>query len=262
VNNLFELLVYEKLDNLGILTINRPNEMNALSNALVEELDLVMGQIEKDDDIRALIITGAGEKAFMAGADIKELDKRDFVLGRQQTRRRQQVLNRIVEMKIPVIGAINGFALGAGLELALACTLRVACEEAKLGAPEVNLAIIPGDGGTQRLPRMIGFGRAMEMVLTGEFIDANEAYRIGLVNKVVPREELMEAAKKLASKIASKAPLAILCAKEAVNRSMEVGIYEGLAHESYLHAYTCATEDKKEGVAAFLEKRKPEFKGK
>jgi enoyl-CoA hydratase len=172
------------------------------------------------------------------------------------------VLNRIAEMKIPVIAAINGYALGAGLELAIACTLRVACEEAKLGSPEVNLGIIPGDGATQRLPRLIGFGRAMEMVLTGDFVDAQKAYDIGLVNKVVPKEELMEAAKKLANKIASKAPLAIQCAKEAVNRSMEVGIYEGLAHESYLHAYTCATEDKKEGVAAFLEKRKPSFQGR
>lgn len=259
---MFELLIYEKQGALGFITLNRPNEMNAFSNALVEELDRAIDLVEKDAEIRVLIITGSGEKAFMAGADIKELQNRDFILGREQTRRRQQVLNKIVEMKIPVIAAINGFALGAGLELALACTLRVACEEARLGAPEVNLAIIPGDGGTQRLPRMIGFGRAMEMVLTGDFIDAQEAYRIGLVNKVVPKDDLMEAVKKMAEKIASKAPLAIQCAKEAVNRSLEVGIYEGLAHESYLHAYVCATEDKKEGVSAFLEKRKPVFQGK
>lgn len=259
---MFELLIYEKQGNIGYLTINRPNEMNALSNALVAELDRALDQVEQDEEIRVLILTGAGEKAFMAGADIKELSQRDFVLGRQQTRQRQQVLNKIVEMKIPVIAAINGFALGAGLELAMACTLRIACEDAKLGAPEVNLAIIPGDGGTQRLPRLIGFGRAMEMVLTGEFVDGAEAYRIGLVNKVVPREELMETAKKLAEKLAAKAPLAIQYAKEAVNRSMETGIYEGLAHESYLHALACASEDKKEGVAAFLEKRKPAFLGK
>jgi enoyl-CoA hydratase len=259
---LFELLTYQKEAPLAYITINRPQAMNALSNALVEELDKALDLVEQDPELRALIITGAGEKAFMAGADINELKERDFLLGRQQTRRRQQVLNRIAEMKIPVIAAINGYALGAGLELAIACTLRVACEEAKLGSPEVNLAIIPGDGATQRLPRLIGFGRAMEMVLTGDFVDAQQAYNIGLVNKVVPKEELMEAAKKLATKIASKAPLAIQCAKEAVNRSMEVGIYEGLAHESYLHAYTCATEDKKEGVAAFLEKRKPSFQGR
>jgi enoyl-CoA hydratase len=259
---LFELLIYKKEAPLAFITINRPQAMNALSNALVEEFDKAFDLVEQDDEIRALIITGAGEKAFMAGADINELNDRDFVLGRQQTRRRQQVFNRIVEMNIPVIAAVNGFALGAGLELAIACTLRVACQEARFGAPEVNLGIIPGDGGTQRLPRLIGFGRAMEMVLTGDFVDAGQAYSIGLVNKVVDREELMEAAKKLASKIASKAPLAIQCAKEALNRSMEVGLYEGLAHESYLHAYTCATQDKKEGVAAFLEKRKPGFQGK
>lgn len=259
---MFELLNYDKQGFLGILTINRPREMNALSNALVEELDQAMDLVEADQELRVLIITGAGEKAFMAGADIKELQERDFILGRQLTKRRQSVFNKIVELKIPVIAAINGFALGAGLELALACTLRVACEEAFLGAPEVNLAIMPGDGGTQRLPRVIGFGRAMEMVLTAEHVDAKEAYRIGLVNRVVPRAELMDASIKLAQKIASKAPIAIQCAKEAVNRSLEVGLYEGLAHESYLHAYTCATEDKNEGVAAFLEKRKPVFQGK
>ncbi len=259
---MFQLLIYEKKATLAYITINRPDAMNALSNALVEEFSQAFDLVEQDEDVRALIITGAGEKAFMAGADIKELEKRDYVLGRQQTRRRQQVFNRIAEMKIPVIAAINGFALGAGLELAIACTLRVACEEARLGSPEVNLGIIPGDGATQRLPRLVGFGRAMEMVLTGDQLDAQEAYRIGLVNKVVPRGELMETTKKLAEKIASKAPLAVQCAKEAVNRSMEVGIYEGLAHESYLHAFTCATDDKKEGVSAFLEKRKPNFQGK
>jgi enoyl-CoA hydratase len=259
---MFELLKYDKEGVLAYITINRPDAMNALSNALVEELDRAFDLVEGDDQIRVLIITGAGDRAFMAGADIGELKERDFILGRQQTRRRQQVLNRIAEMKIPVIAAVNGYALGAGLELAAACTLRVACREARFGSPEVNLGIIPGDGATQRLPRLIGFGRAMEMVLTGDFVDANKAYSIGLVNQVVPREELMEAVKKLASKLASKAPVALQCAKEAVNRSTEVGLYEGLAHESYLHAYTCATADKDEGVAAFLEKRKPDFQGK
>lgn len=259
---MFKMLIYEKKGDIGYLTINRPNEMNALSNALVDEFDRALEMIEKDDELRVLILTGAGEKAFMAGADIKELQQRDFVLGRKHTKSRQQVYNRIVEMKIPVIAAINGFALGAGLELAMACTLRVACEEAKLGTPEINLAIIPGDGGTQRLPRLIGFGRAMEMVLTGNFVDGTEAYRIGLVNKVVPREQLMDTANELAKKLASKAPFALQLAKESVNRSLETGIYEGLAHESYLHALACAAEDKKEGVAAFLEKRKPEYKGR
>jgi enoyl-CoA hydratase len=258
----FELLTYTKEGPFAFITINRPKVMNALSNALVEEFDKAFDLVEEDEEVRALIITGAGDKAFMAGADIKELEARDFIKGRQQTKHRQEVFNRLAEMRVPVIAAINGFALGAGLELAVACTLRVAADHAKLGSPEVNLGIIPGDGATQRLPRLVGFGRAMELVLTGDFIDAEEAYRIGLVNKVVPLEELMEAAKKLAGKIAKKAPLAIQFAKEAVNRSLEVGIYEGLAHESYLHALACATEDKKEGVQAFLEKRKPDFKGK
>ena len=260
--NMYQLLKFEKEYPLAYITFNRPEVMNALSNALTEELGQVLAEVQKDDEIRVLIITGAGEKAFMAGADIKEVQERDFVLGRKQTRRRQEVLNMLAEMPIPVIAAVNGFALGAGIEIAIACTLRIASANAKMGSPEVNLGIIPGDGATQRLPRLIGFGRAMEMVLTARMVDAEEAYRIGLVNKVVPQENLMEEVKKMANVIASKSPLAIQYAKEAVNRSLEVGIYEGLAHESYLHALACATEDKKEGVAAFLEKRKPQFKGK
>ncbi len=259
---MFNLLKYTTEPPLAIITINRPKVMNALSNDLVEEMAEAFDKVEGDEQTRALIITGEGEKAFMAGADIKELQERDFILGRKQTRRRQEVFNRLAEMPIPVIAAINGFALGAGLEVAIACTLRVAVDTAKLGSPEVNLGIIPGDGATQRLPRLIGFGRAMEMVLTGSIIKADEAYRIGLVNKVVSPDQLMDETKKLALLIASKSPLAIQYAKEAVNRSLEVGIYEGLAHESYLHALSCASQDKVEGVAAFLDKRKPEFKGK
>lgn len=259
---MFTLLKYDPEPPLAVITINRPKVMNALSNDLVEEMAKAFEEVEKNDSIRALIITGEGEKAFMAGADIKELQERDFVLGRKQTRRRQEVFNRLAEMPIPVIAAINGFALGAGLELALACTLRVAVKGAKMGSPEVNLGIIPGDGATQRLPRLVGFGRAMEMILTGGMIDAEEAQRIGLVNRVVNPEELMETAKKLAGKIAAKSPLAIQYAKEAVNRSLEVGLFEGMAHESYLHALACASEDKKEGVAAFLEKRDAQYKGR
>jgi len=259
---MFEGLLFEKKQSMAIITINRPESMNALSNKLTEEFDKAFDLVEEDDEIRVLIITGAGEKAFMAGADIKELEQRDFVMGRQQTKRRQEVFNRLAEMNIPVIAAINGFALGAGLELAIACTLRIASDDARLGSPEVNLGIIPGDGATQRLPRLIGFGRAMEMVLTGDFIEAARAESIGLINQVVTKETLMEEAEKLATKLSKKAPLAIQCAKEAVNRSLEVGLYEGMAHESYLHAFTCASQDKQEGVAAFLEKRKPHFLGK
>lgn len=259
---MYQFLKLEKEPPLAYITINRPEVMNALSNALTEELGQAFDEVEKDEEIRVLIITGAGEKAFMAGADIKEVQERDFVLGRKQTRRRQEVLNKLAEMPIPVIAAVNGFALGAGLEMAIACTLRIASTNAKMGSPEVNLGIIPGDGATQRLPRLVGFGRAMELVLTGGMIDAEEAYRIGLVNKVVPLENLMDEVKKLANLLASKPPLALQYAKEAVNRSLEVGLYEGMAHESYLHALACASEDKKEGVAAFLEKRKAQFKGK
>ncbi len=257
---MYKLLKFTKEPPLAVITINRPEVRNALSNALVEELARSFGEVEKDEEIRALIITGEGEKAFMAGADIKELQERNFVLGRKQTKRRQDVFNMLCEMPIPVIAAINGFALGAGLELALACTLRVASNIAKMGSPEVNLGIIPGDGATQRLPRLIGIGRAMEMILTGNMINADEGYRIGLVNKVVEPDQLLEEAKRLALHIAAKAPLAIQYAKEAVNRSLEVGLYEGLAHESYLHALACASEDKKEGVAAFLEKREPQYR--
>lgn len=259
---MYEFFIYEKQGNVGYLTINRPKELNILSLAVEVEFNLVLDFIEADKDLRALIITAAGEKAFMAGADIKELAARDFVICREQNSKRQRLYNRIAEMRVPVIAAINGVAYGAGLELAAACTLRVACEEARFGAFEINLGIIPGEGGTQRLPRIIGFGRAMEMILTGEPMDAQEAYRIGLVNRVVPRNELMDTAKQLADKIASKAPIAIQCAKEAVSRSMDVGLYEGMAHESYLQAHTCSTEDKNEGIAAFLEKRKPVFQGK
>ncbi|HHU75665.1 MAG TPA: hypothetical protein GXZ24_02025 [Firmicutes bacterium] len=259
---MYKFIRYEKEAPLAIITVIRPEVMNAMNNALVEEYALAFKEAENDDEVRALILTGEGEKAFMAGADIKEVQERDFVLGRKQTRRRQEVLNMLPEMPKPVIAAINGFALGAGLETALACTLRIASTNAKLGAPEVNLGIIPGDGATQRLPRVIGFGRAMEMVLTARMVDAEEAYRIGLVNKVVPLENLMEEAKKMAGSIINKSPLAIQYAKEAVNRSMEMGLNEGMAHESYLHALACATEDKKEGVAAFLEKRKAVYKGR
>lgn len=259
---MYKLLKLEKEPPLAVLTVNRPEVRNALSNDLVEELAAAFAAVERDEAVRALIITGEGDKAFMAGADIRELQVRDFVAGRKQTRRRQEVLSMLAEMPIPVIAAINGFALGAGLELALACTLRVAATGVKMGAPEVNLGIIPGAGATQRLPRLIGLGRAMEMVLTGEMVDAEKALAIGLVNRVVPAEELMAEAKKLALVITGKPPLAIQYAKEAVNRAAEVGIYEGLAHESYLHALACASEDKNEGVAAFLEKRTPQFKGR
>jgi enoyl-CoA hydratase len=259
---MYETLIYEKKDNIGVLTINRPDRLNAISNQLTSELKRFLDEVEDDDSLRVLIITGAGGKAFVAGADIKELEERDALIGRKVSRLRQEVFSQIENLSIPAIAAVNGYALGGGLELALACSIRICSEKAQFGAPEVKLGIIPGDGGTQRLPRLVGLGRAMEMILTGDFIDAQEAYRIGLVNRVVPDEELMEKTMELALKIAARPPLAVKYAKEAVNRSQAGDTASGYALESYLHALTCTTEDKKEGVAAFLEKRKGNFKGK
>jgi enoyl-CoA hydratase len=259
---MYKTIIYEKKDNIGVLIVNRPDKLNALSNELIKELGIFLDDVETDNELRVLIITGAGEKAFVAGADIQELVTRDALLGRRVSRIRQAIFSRIENLPIPVIAAVNGYALGGGLELALACSIRVCSERAQFGAPEVKLGIIPGDGGTQRLPRLVGLGRAMEMILTGDFIDAAEAYRIGLVNRVAPHEELMENAMELAKKIAARPPLAVQYAKEAVNRSQEGDTVSGYALESYLHALTCTTEDKKEGVQAFLEKRKGKFTGK
>jgi enoyl-CoA hydratase len=259
---MYKTLIYEKKENIGFLTINRPEKMNAISQELTAELSQLLDEIENDDELRVLVITGAGDKAFVAGADIKELVNRDARLGRRVSRERQEIFSRIENLHVPVIGTVNGYALGGGLELALACSIRICSEKAQFGAPEVKLGIIPGDGGTQRLPRLVGQGRAMEMIITGDFIDAQEAYRIGLVNKVFPPDKLQEAAMELAQKIASRPPLAVRYAKEAVNRSQEGDSASGFALESYLHALSCTTEDKIEGVAAFLEKRKGKFKGK
>ncbi len=259
---MYNTLIYEKKDNIGVMTVNRPDKLNALSNELTEELQHLLDEIEKDVDLRVVVITGAGDKAFVAGADINELVERDALKGRDVSRFRQALFARIENLPVPVIAAVNGYALGGGLELALACNIRIASEKAQFGAPEVKLGIIPGDGGTQRLPRLVGLGRAMELILTGDFIDAQEAHRIGLVNRVVPPDELMESVMTLAKKIALRPPLAVKYAKEAVNRSQEGDTASGYALESYLHALACTTEDKKEGVTAFLEKRKGQFKGK
>lgn len=259
---MYTTLIYEKKETIAILTINRPEKMNALSNQLTSELKMVLETIENDESLRVLLITGAGDKAFVAGADINELVSRDAKLGLKVSKERQDLFFRIENLAIPVIAAVNGYALGGGLELALACSIRICSDRARFGAPEVKLGIIPGDGGTQRLPRLIGLGRAMEMILSGDLIDANEAYRIGLANKVVPHEDLMKKTLELAGKIASRPPLAVQFAKEAVNSSARSGTESGYTLESYLHALSCTTEDKKEGVSAFLEKRKGQFKGK
>ncbi len=259
---MFENIILEIDGPIATLIINRPEKRNAVNNAVVEEIDRALDQLESDPDCRVLILTGAGEKAFVAGADIHELDKRDTHLGRTETRRRQEVYTRIEQLEIPSIAAINGWALGTGLELTLVCTLRVASSKAKMGQPEVKLGIIPGAGGTFRLPRLVGLGRAMEMVLTGEPVTADEALTMGLVNRVVPPEKLMEEVRALADILVARPKLAVQYAKEAILRCSEGALSAGLAHESYLHALSCGTEDKREGVASFLEKRDPIFQGR
>ncbi len=259
---MFENIKFELDGPIAVLTINRPDKRNAVNNATVEEMDRALSELEKSGEARALILTGAGDKAFVAGADISELARRDTYLGRLETRRRQEVYSRIEGLEIPSIAAINGWALGTGLELAMACTMRVVSSTAQLGQPEVKLGIIPGAGGTQRLPRLVGMGRAMEMILTGDPVTAEQALSMGLANRVAAPEFVMEEAKKLALAIAKNPRMAIQYAKDAVLRYSESSISAGLAHESYLHALSCGTQDKKEGVSAFLEKRKANFTGR
>jgi enoyl-CoA hydratase len=247
---------------IAVLTINRPEKRNAVNNQTVEDIDAALEKIEKNPDLRVMILTGAGDKAFVAGADVNELAKRDTLLGRTETRRRQEVYTRIEQLEIPSIAAINGWAVGTGLEIAMACSMRVASEKAKLGQPEVKLGITPGAGGTQRLPRLVGMGRALEMILTGDPVTAEEAKAMGLVNRVVPHDQVMAESKKLAETIAERPKLAIQYSKAAILRYADGSLSEGLDHESYLHALSCGTEDKKEGVAAFLEKRDPKFSGR
>lgn len=256
-------LLYEKEGPLAIITVNRPEVRNAISRAAMLELERALDEAEADDEVRVVILTGAGEHAFIAGADLREMDERTPLteIG-PVSRQRRGVANKLEGMFKPTIAAVNGYALGGGCELACACTLRVAAETAKFGQPEINLGIIPGLGGTQRLARLIGKGRALEMILTGEAIDAQEAYRIGLVNNVVPREQLMAAAKQLGLKLAAKPPIALRAAKDAINLGLEMALPQALELENRLFALCAGTEDKAEGVAAFFEKRKPQWKGR
>ncbi len=255
-------LLYEKKIQLAYITINRPKVLNALNMATMEELRAAFTAARDDDEVRVVLLAGSGEKAFVAGADINELARHNPVEAKAYTHRGQSVLDLIENLGKPVIACINGFALGGGCEIALACTLRLASENAKLGQPEVKLGIIAGYGGSQRLPRLVGKGPALEMLLTGEMITAQEAHRIGLVNQVVPLAELMPRAEAIAQKIIANAPLAVQYTLEAVNRGMEMRLAEGLFLEATLFGIACATDDKKEGTTAFLEKRPPQFKGK
>jgi enoyl-CoA hydratase len=249
-------------ESIAVVTINRPEKLNALNSKTIDELRNVFTEINKNENISVVILTGSGEKAFVAGADISELNKLDTISAKAFSENGQEVFNLIENLNKPVIAAVNGFALGGGCELALACHIRVASENARFGQPEVNLGIIPGYGGTQRLAGLINSGRAMEYILTGDMIDVKEAFRIGLVNRVFPKEELIAKATEMANKIACKAGNAVRLALKAVNISGEVTTKEGQAYEASLFALCCGTEDFKEGTTAFLEKRKPVFKNK
>jgi enoyl-CoA hydratase len=249
-------------NNTAVITISRPDKLNALNFQVLDDLEDCLTVLRKNDDVFVIIITGAGEKAFVAGADISQLNKLDMIKGKEFAERGQAVFNLIENYNKPVIAAVNGYALGGGCELALSCHIRLASENAKFGQPEVNLGTIPGFGGTQRLTRLINSSRAMELIFTGDMADANEAYRLGLVNKVYPLAELLVKAKEMASMIASKSQYAIRLALKAINICDEVSESEGLKFEASLFALSCGTDDFKEGTSAFLEKRKTVFKNK
>jgi enoyl-CoA hydratase len=252
----------ETRDGLAVVTIDRPKVLNALNAQTVEEIHAAFSALRDDDSVRAVILTGGGEKAFVAGADINELAKKNAITGKETSERGQQTLSMIERFPKPVIAAINGFALGGGCELALACHIRIASEKAQLGLPEVTLGIIPGYGGTQRMVRLLGKGKALELICTGERVGAAEAERIGLVNKVVPPEQLMSAAEEMARKIMSRGPLAVRAAIEAVVRGADMAQEEGLFLEATLFGLLCASEDTKEGMTAFIEKRPAKFVGR
>jgi len=257
-----ENLLYEKKDAIAYVTLNRPKVLNALSQRTWENLRTAFEDARDDAAVRGVILTGAGDKAFIAGADISELANVTAVEAEKSSSYGQEVLNLIENLGKPVIAAVNGFALGGGCETAMACTIRVAVENAKFGQPEVTLGLIPGGGGTQRLPRLVGKGLAMQLILSGEMISAQEAYRIGLVNEVVPAVDLIKRAEAILKQIFANAPLAVKYSLEAVNKGMETSQTVGLSLEAALFGLCAGTEDKKEGTSAFLEKRTPQFQGR
>ena len=261
----YKNIIYTSGKNKGIakITINRPEVRNALNTATRQELRNAIEEIKKDSSVRVVIITGAGEKAFISGADITAFkDATPITIEEYASTVAQQLFTDIESLSVPTIAMIKGFCLGGGVELAMCCDIRIASENAKFGQPEINLGIFPGAGGTQRLPRLIGWGKAKELIYTGKIIDAVEAEKIGLVDKVVPPERLEEEAEQLAETIASKSPLIIKLVKKVINRGLYTDLAAGLAYEKANFALCFATEDHIEGVTAFLEKRKPEFKGK
>jgi enoyl-CoA hydratase len=257
-----ENVLYEKKGAIAYITLNRPKVLNALNQRTWEELRSAFEDARGDAEVRGIIVTGAGDKAFAAGADISELAKATAVEAEKSSSYGQEVLNLVESLGKPVIAAVNGFALGGGCETAMACTIRVASENAKFGVPEVTLGLIPGCGGTQRLPRLVGKGRALQLILSGGMIGADEAYRIGLVNEVVPAADLINRAEAILKPILANAPLSVKFALEAVNNGLNTTVSEGLALEASYFGLCAGTEDKKEGTEAFLQKRKAQFQGR
>jgi enoyl-CoA hydratase len=257
----FDNLLLERDGRVAILTVNRPKVLNALNGATLDELRRAVLELQRDDTVRVLVITGAGEKSFVAGADINELAVQSPTTGREHALAGQHVFDLIENLGKPVIAAINGYALGGGCELAMACTLRIAADTARLGQPEINLGILPGYAGTQRLPRLVGKGKALELILTGASVDAAEAERIGLVNRVVPAADLLTAVRALAAGIAAQSPTAMRYILSAINKGLEMPFAEGCVYEATLFGLVAATADMREGTRAFLDKRKPEFTG-
>lgn len=258
----YETLIFKKNAGIAYISINRPEKLNVLSRAVLDELRQCFESVRDDEEVRAVILSGEGERAFAAGADIREISTLDAASGREAARRGQETFDLIENLGKPVIAAIRGYALGGGCELAMACTFRIAAKTARLGQPEVKIGVIPGYGGTQRLPRIVGKARALEMILSGEAIAAQQAHRIGLVDCLVPEEEVIGAAEAMAHKIMANAPLAVSLALQAVNFGTTTGKQEGMLFEAALFGVCCGTQDMKEGTRAFLEKRPATFSGK